>query len=179
MTDTIDDVAAKAAGQEPVEPAIDEQSVAEQLVAQAREKGIELVGPRWAAQSAQIRSDLGHRRPIELLARARVSGCTLARARIAALIFSGQRLVRLEQHRRQSDLARRQRSAQGQLLLGRRQRHQVLLSGPFPSKLRWRMLSACGEVGPRSYFGSLASSSTLASSRRTVACRSSACCFSA
>jgi putative transposase len=45
MTDTIDDVAAKAAGQEPVEPAIDEQSVAEQLVAQAREKGLELVGP--------------------------------------------------------------------------------------------------------------------------------------
>jgi putative transposase len=45
MTDTIDDVAAKAAGQEPVEPAIDEQSVAEQLVTQAREKGIELVGP--------------------------------------------------------------------------------------------------------------------------------------
>ena len=45
MTDTIDDVAAKAGRQEPVEPAIDEQSVAEQLVAQAREKGIELVGP--------------------------------------------------------------------------------------------------------------------------------------
>jgi putative transposase len=44
MTDTIDDVAAKA-GQEPVEPAIDEQGVAEQLMAQAREKGIELVGP--------------------------------------------------------------------------------------------------------------------------------------
>jgi hypothetical protein len=39
MTDTIVDVAAEAAGQEPVEPAIDEQSVAEQLVAQAREKG--------------------------------------------------------------------------------------------------------------------------------------------
>ena len=36
MTDRIDDVAAKAAGQEPVEPGIDEQSVAEQLVAQAR-----------------------------------------------------------------------------------------------------------------------------------------------
>jgi hypothetical protein len=35
MTDTIDDVSAEAAGQEP---AIDEQSVAEQLVAQAREK---------------------------------------------------------------------------------------------------------------------------------------------
>jgi putative transposase len=45
MTDTIDDVAAEAAGQRPLEPAIDEQSVAEQLVAQAREKGIELVGP--------------------------------------------------------------------------------------------------------------------------------------
>jgi len=45
MTDTIDDVAAEAAGHEPVEPALDEQSVAEQLVAQAREKGIELVGP--------------------------------------------------------------------------------------------------------------------------------------
>jgi hypothetical protein len=39
MTDTIDGVAAEAAGQEPVEPALDEQSVAEQLVAQAREKG--------------------------------------------------------------------------------------------------------------------------------------------
>jgi transposase-like protein len=45
MTDTIDDVAARAAGQQPVEPALDEQGVAEQLVAQAREKGIELVGP--------------------------------------------------------------------------------------------------------------------------------------
>jgi len=45
MTDTIDDVAAEAAGQEPVEPALDEQSVAEQPVAQAHEKGIELVGP--------------------------------------------------------------------------------------------------------------------------------------
>jgi putative transposase len=45
MTDTIDDMAGEAAGQGPVEPAIDEQGVAEQLVAQAREKGIELVGP--------------------------------------------------------------------------------------------------------------------------------------
>ena len=46
MTDTIDDVAAEAAAQEePAPPAIDEQGVAEQLVAQAREKGIELVGP--------------------------------------------------------------------------------------------------------------------------------------
>jgi putative transposase len=44
MTDTID-VAAEAGRQEPVEPAIDEQGVAEQLVARAREKGIELVGP--------------------------------------------------------------------------------------------------------------------------------------
>jgi putative transposase len=44
MTDTIDDVAAEAARQEPVEPAIDEQGVAEQLVAQGREKGIEPVG---------------------------------------------------------------------------------------------------------------------------------------
>jgi putative transposase len=45
VTDTIDDVAAEAAGQEPVEPAFDEQGMAEQLVAQARDKGIELVGP--------------------------------------------------------------------------------------------------------------------------------------
>jgi putative transposase len=44
MTDTIDDVAA-AVEQEPAEPVIDEQGVAEQLVAQARAKGIELVGP--------------------------------------------------------------------------------------------------------------------------------------
>jgi putative transposase len=44
MTDTIDDVAV-AAQQEPARPDIDEQSVAEQLVAQARAKGIELVGP--------------------------------------------------------------------------------------------------------------------------------------
>jgi hypothetical protein len=33
MTDTIDDLAAEAVGQEPVEPAFDEQNVAEQLVA--------------------------------------------------------------------------------------------------------------------------------------------------
>src|SRR3954462_7855201 len=45
MTDTIDDMAAEAAGKEPEEPAVDEQGLAEQLVAQAREKGIELVGP--------------------------------------------------------------------------------------------------------------------------------------
>jgi hypothetical protein len=45
MTDTIDDVAAEAAGHEPVEPAFDRQGVPEQLVAQARDKGIELVGP--------------------------------------------------------------------------------------------------------------------------------------
>ena len=44
MTDTINDVAA-AAQEEPAVPALDEQGVAEQLVAQAREKGIELVGP--------------------------------------------------------------------------------------------------------------------------------------
>jgi hypothetical protein len=36
MTDTIDDVAAKAAAPEPAEPEIDAQTVAEQLVAQAR-----------------------------------------------------------------------------------------------------------------------------------------------
>ena len=35
MTDTIENVAAKAAGQEPGELAIDEHSVAEQLVGQA------------------------------------------------------------------------------------------------------------------------------------------------
>lgn len=44
MTDTIDDVAADPVEQVPA-TGIDEQSVAEQLVAQAREKGIELVGP--------------------------------------------------------------------------------------------------------------------------------------
>ena len=38
MTDTIDDVAAKKK-QEPAEPVLDEQSVAEQLVAQARARG--------------------------------------------------------------------------------------------------------------------------------------------
>jgi putative transposase len=32
-------------GQEPVEPDVDEQSMAEQLAARAREKGVELVGP--------------------------------------------------------------------------------------------------------------------------------------
>ena len=45
MTDTIDDVAADPVEQVPAVPAIDEQGVAEQLVAQAREKGVELVGP--------------------------------------------------------------------------------------------------------------------------------------
>jgi hypothetical protein len=38
LTDTINDVAAEAAGEQPVEPAFDEQSLAERLVAQAREK---------------------------------------------------------------------------------------------------------------------------------------------
>jgi transposase-like protein len=42
MTDTINDVAA-AKKQEPAEP--DERGVAEQLVAQARAKGVDLVGP--------------------------------------------------------------------------------------------------------------------------------------
>src|SRR4029453_2918034 len=47
MNDNIDEVAAEAATQgEPVPPSIDEQGVDEQLVAQAREKGIELVGPK-------------------------------------------------------------------------------------------------------------------------------------
>jgi hypothetical protein len=45
MTDTIDDVPEEPVEQEPAEPVLDEQGVAEQLVAQAREKGIELVGP--------------------------------------------------------------------------------------------------------------------------------------
>jgi type III secretion system FlhB-like substrate exporter len=46
MTDTINDVAAETGAQdEPAVAAIDEQGIAEQLVAQAREKGIELVGP--------------------------------------------------------------------------------------------------------------------------------------
>ena len=46
MTDTINDVAAESGAQdESAVAAIDEQGVAEQLVAQAREKGIELVGP--------------------------------------------------------------------------------------------------------------------------------------
>ena len=43
MTDTITDV--PAAEQEPAEPVLDEQTVAEQLGAQARAKGVELVGP--------------------------------------------------------------------------------------------------------------------------------------
>ena len=71
MTDTIDDVAAEAAEQEPVEPAFDEQGVAEQLVAQAREKGIELVGPDGllsqltkrvleSALEAEMRDHLGY-----------------------------------------------------------------------------------------------------------------------
>src|SRR4051794_1277136 len=44
MTDTINDVAA-IEKQEPGEPVLDEQGVAEQLVAQARANGIDLVGP--------------------------------------------------------------------------------------------------------------------------------------
>jgi transposase-like protein len=44
MTDTINDVAAKKK-QPPAEQVLDEQGVAEQLVAQARAKGVDLVGP--------------------------------------------------------------------------------------------------------------------------------------
>ena len=40
MTDTIDDVAAEARRQEPVEPAIDEQGVAEQLVARLERRAL-------------------------------------------------------------------------------------------------------------------------------------------
>jgi putative transposase len=43
MTDTLDDVAV-AKRQKPAEPVLDEQGVAEQLVAQARTRGIDLVG---------------------------------------------------------------------------------------------------------------------------------------
>ena len=53
MTDTIDDVAAEPVEQGPAGPAIDEQGVAEQLVAQAREKGIELVGPNGLLSSSR------------------------------------------------------------------------------------------------------------------------------
>jgi hypothetical protein len=46
MTDTINDMTAETGGQaEPTVAAIDERGVAEQPVAQAREKGIELVAP--------------------------------------------------------------------------------------------------------------------------------------
>jgi hypothetical protein len=45
MTDTINGVAVEPEEQELAVPAVDEQGIAEQLVAQAREKGIELVGP--------------------------------------------------------------------------------------------------------------------------------------
>jgi hypothetical protein len=45
MTDTIDDMAAKAAGQEPAEAAFDEQGVAEQLVAPGRGEGHRASGP--------------------------------------------------------------------------------------------------------------------------------------
>ena len=45
VTDTIDDVAA-AKRKPPAVPVLDEQGVAEQLVAQARAKGIDLVGRR-------------------------------------------------------------------------------------------------------------------------------------
>jgi hypothetical protein len=44
MTDTIDDVAAEDSSQQEA-PALDELGVAEQLVSQARKKGIEPVGP--------------------------------------------------------------------------------------------------------------------------------------
>jgi hypothetical protein len=57
MTDTIDDVA--AAQEEPAVPALDEQGIVEQLVAQAREKGIELVGPNIQADRAGQRDSEG------------------------------------------------------------------------------------------------------------------------
>jgi len=46
MTDTINDVG-EAAEQVPAEPAtpVDQQQLAEQLLAQAKEQGVELVGP--------------------------------------------------------------------------------------------------------------------------------------
>ena len=53
MTDTINDVTVQTGAQdEPAVAAIDEQGVAEQLVAQAREKGIELSGPGRVVEPA-------------------------------------------------------------------------------------------------------------------------------
>ena len=45
MTDTISDVAAGIAAAQEERPAVDADGLAEQLVAKAREKGVELVGP--------------------------------------------------------------------------------------------------------------------------------------
>jgi hypothetical protein len=54
MTDTINDVAVEAAAQEePVEPAIDEQSVAEQLLAPGPGEGHRVGRPEWAAYVAK------------------------------------------------------------------------------------------------------------------------------
>jgi hypothetical protein len=52
MTDTIDDMAAEPVEQVPAAPAIDEESVAEQLVAQTREKGIGAGRPERVAQQS-------------------------------------------------------------------------------------------------------------------------------
>jgi diketogulonate reductase-like aldo/keto reductase len=51
MTDTIGHVAAETAGYWPVEAAIDKQSVAEQLVALVREKGI---APSWPVHHPNV-----------------------------------------------------------------------------------------------------------------------------
>ena len=44
MTDTINDVAAAEQPAEPARP-VNQQQLAEQLLAQAKEQGVELVGP--------------------------------------------------------------------------------------------------------------------------------------
>jgi hypothetical protein len=51
MTDTINDVAEAAAQEEPAAPALDEQGVAEQLVAQAGKRA-----SSWSARTSCCRS---------------------------------------------------------------------------------------------------------------------------
>ena len=53
MTDTIDDVAAKAAEQEPVEPAFDEQGVAEQSKGPGDQANRRTPPPRTARSGSQ------------------------------------------------------------------------------------------------------------------------------
>jgi diketogulonate reductase-like aldo/keto reductase len=97
MTDTIGHVPAKTAVQEQVAPAIDEQSVAEQMVAQIQVKGIALA---WLVHDPNPVTLPGAKSALQLEENAAAADLSLAGAEVAHLTAGADR-VRPGRHPRE------------------------------------------------------------------------------